>query len=84
VLGELFSGIADVATAIAPGLGDLVPEASAELGRLGMQGAAELAGALFNGQAYTPYGEGQRPVGHEGIDNSGIDAPQIESGGMEM
>ena len=35
-------------------------EIGAELGRLGVQGQAELAGALFNGSSYVPYGAGQR------------------------
>lgn len=31
-----------------------------ELERPGKQGTAELANTLFNGQAFVPYGEGQR------------------------
>lgn len=39
-----------------------VQEIGAELGRLGVQGQAEAANALFNGSAFVPYGEGQRGV----------------------
>jgi hypothetical protein len=35
------------------------PEVGAEVSRLGGQGAIELASALFNGNAFTPYGPGQ-------------------------
>jgi hypothetical protein len=34
-------------------------EIGQELGRLGVQGSAELGSALFNGSAYVPYGQGQ-------------------------
>lgn len=40
-------------------VGDMASDIGAELGRLGVQGQAELAGALFNGNAYVPYGAGQ-------------------------
>ena len=36
-----------------------VGEIGQELGRLGVQGSAELGSALFNGNAYVPYGPGQ-------------------------
>ncbi len=36
-----------------------VGEIGQELGRLGVQGSAELGSALFNGTAYVPYGQGQ-------------------------
>ena len=45
--------------AITPGLDNFGPEVSAELSRLGTQGAMEMAQALFNGAAFTPYGPGQ-------------------------
>src|SRR5437899_2340190 len=51
--------------AIAPGLKDMVPEVGAELSRLGTQGAMEMAQALFNGGAFTPYGQGQIPANPE-------------------
>lgn len=34
-------------------------EIGQELGRLGVQGSAELGSALFNGSAYVPYGRGK-------------------------
>jgi len=40
-------------------LGDIVPEVGAEMSRLGTQGTMELASALFNGNAFVPYGPGQ-------------------------
>lgn len=60
-------------------LSDVAQDIGVELGRLGVQGQAELAGALFNGNAYVPYGEGPRAA----------DSPQqeqqqeMERGGME-
>ena len=54
--GEVMKAI----TAIAPGLQNFVPEVGAELSRLGTQGAAALAQALFSdSNAYVPYGRGQ-------------------------
>lgn len=41
------------------GLSNFGPEVSAELSRMGTQGAMELANALFNGSAFVPYGPGQ-------------------------
>jgi hypothetical protein len=49
----------EVMKALAPGLDKLGPEVSAELSRLSTQGAMEMAQALFNGAAFTPYGPGQ-------------------------
>jgi hypothetical protein len=46
-------------SAIAPGLNNVGAEIGAELSRLGKQGALEMAQALFNGAAFTPYGPGQ-------------------------
>jgi len=40
-------------------LTDIVPEVGAEMSRLGTQGTMELASALFNGNAFVPYGPGQ-------------------------
>ena len=59
---QLFEGlgnVAEAAKAMAPGLDNLVPEAGAELSRLGTQGAMELASALFGNGAFVPYGPGQ-------------------------
>ncbi len=58
-LFESLSGVKEAVQAIAPGLKDLVPEAKAELSRLGTQGSMELASALFNGNGFVPYGPGQ-------------------------
>ena len=58
-LFDSLSGVKEAVQAIAPGLKDLVPEAKAELGRLGTQGSMELASALFNGNGFVPYGPGQ-------------------------
>jgi len=46
-------------TALASGLENVGAEVGAELSRLGTQGAMEMAQALFNGGAFTPYGPGQ-------------------------
>jgi hypothetical protein len=59
----------------------------AELGRMGTQGAAELASALFGGSdAYVAYGRGQDPPSVEGQEQAvhAVEAPQMERGGMEM
>lgn len=40
----------------------IIPELKEEGNRLMKQGAAELANALFNGNAYVPYGQGQYPA----------------------
>lgn len=58
---QLFEGLRsnkDVARDASPGLGKMVAEIKAELGRLGTQGAMEAASALFNGDAFVPYGPG--------------------------
>jgi hypothetical protein len=58
-LFERMNGIKEAVQATLPGLRDLVPEAKAELSRIGTQGAMELASGLFNGHAFVPYGPGQ-------------------------
>lgn len=61
-LKQLFDSLKAVkesVQAVAPGLKDLVPEAKAEMSRLGTQGSMELASALFNGSGFVPYGPGQ-------------------------
>ena len=51
----------------------IVTEASAEMSRLGTQGAMELSSALFNGDPFVPYGPGQyTPDGH------GVHGPEHE------
>jgi hypothetical protein len=54
-----FEVMKEAITAMAPGLENIGPQVSAELSRLGTQGALEMAQALFNGGAFTPYGPGQ-------------------------
>jgi hypothetical protein len=64
----------------APGLENLVREVKAEMGRLGTQGAMELASALFQGHAFVPFGPGQNPRMAEhsrGVEKTG---PQPEAG----
>jgi hypothetical protein len=56
---DFFEVMKEAITAIAPGLENVGPQMSAELSRLGTQGAMEMAQALFNGAAFTPYGPGQ-------------------------
>ena len=47
----------------------IVPDIAAEVKRQGAQGASELAHALFNGNAYVPYGVGQQPTkSNEGVE----------------
>jgi len=56
---DFFEVMKETMNTIAPGLKNFGPEVKAELSRLGTQGAMELAQALFNGAAFTPYGPGQ-------------------------
>lgn len=56
---DALKAIKDVALTVAPGLKDFGPEVKAEVSRLGTQGAAELASALFGNGAFVPYGPGQ-------------------------
>ncbi len=75
-------GIRIGVSAFAPGLtfGKILSDVGAELGRLGVQGQAEVAGLLFGNSAYVPYGRGQNPAdkGQEGEDR------QQERSGIEM
>ncbi len=61
-------------------LSDMAQDIGAELGRLGVQGRAEIAGALFHGNAYVPYGDGQNAVEPEKAQQQ---QQEIERGGME-
>ncbi len=77
----------EVMKGLLPGLKNFGPEVSAELSRLGTQGAMETAQALFNGAAFTPYGPGQytptpeldkgskemEPQQQQGLDRSGLE-----------
>jgi hypothetical protein len=44
---------------LSKGMKNIGEDVGAELSRLGKQGALEMAQALFNGAAFTPYGPGQ-------------------------
>ena len=65
------------------GLGEI----GQELGRLGVQGSAELASALFTGNSYVPYGRGQDSAGGvhgmEGL-HEGKEEIQQENDGRSM
>lgn len=53
-------------------------EMGAELGRLGVQGQAEIAGALFNGSSYVPYGAGQQSP--EAAEQAPVQEQQVDQG----
>ena len=77
--GGFFEVMKEAITAIAPGLENFGAEVGAEMSRMGTQGAAELAAALFSdSNAYVAYGQGQQAVE--------VEAPQVqqEVGGIEM
>ncbi len=77
-----FEVMKDAISAIAPGLQNFGAEMGAEISRMGTQGAAEIASALFGGSdAYVAYGQGQQTPAIEG---QAVEAPQMERGGMEM
>jgi hypothetical protein len=89
---DFFEVMKEAITAIAPGLENIGPQVSAELSRLGTQGAMEMAQALFNGAAFTPYGPGQytpTPEMGQGSPEQEVQSVQPpqqaqERGGMEM
>jgi hypothetical protein len=79
--------------AIAPGLSlrNILSDVAAELGRLGVQGQMEAASALFNGNAFVPYGPGQYTPSPEqapahGVAIEAMKPPEAEQsrGGMEL
>jgi hypothetical protein len=61
---QIFDSAKEAAQCVAPGLKNLVPDLKAEFARLGTQGQMELASALFNGDAFVPYGPGQYTPDH--------------------
>ena len=86
---DFFEVMKEAITAIAPGLENVGPQVGAELSRLGTQGAMEMAQALFNGAAFTPYGPGQytpTPEMDTGSQEQEVQRiePQQEHGGREM
>lgn len=58
-LFESLKAVKESVQAVAPGLKNLGPDVTAEMSRLGTQGAMELASALCNGNGFVPYGPGQ-------------------------
>lgn len=76
--------------AIAPGLSlsNILSDIGSELGRLGVQGQMEAASALFNGNAFVPYGPGQYTPSEpdHGLPIEAMKQPEVEQsrGGMEM
>ncbi len=87
---DFFDVMKEAITAIAPGLEKIGPEVGAELSRLGTQGAMEMAQALFNGAAFTPYGPGQytpTPELNQGVLEQVVqetEQQQLDRGGREM
>jgi hypothetical protein len=82
--GNFIDVMKEAISAIAPGLENFGAEVGAEMSRLGTQGAMEMAQALFNEAAFTPYGPGQYTPSPEVEQAVQIEAPQVERGGMEM
>ena len=78
----VMEGFREGVKAFAPGLtlSNILSDIGSELGRLGVQGQAEVAGLLFGNSAYVPYGRGQNPA------DKGNDAEDRQQGrgGMEM
>lgn len=71
--------MSDLAEKLFSRLADIVPEVSSEIGRLGTQGSMELASALFNGDAFVPYGPGQ----YTSEPSQEQAQPEMDRGGME-
>ncbi len=69
---------------VSKGMGEI----GQELGRLGVQGQAELGSALFTGNGYVPYGPGQNRGsavhGMEGLHSNGKNEMQRETEGRSM
>ena len=92
--GGFFEVMKDAIGAIAPGLENFGAEVGAELGRMGTQGAAEIASALFGeSNAYVAYGDGQRSIeveapqmdmGIQSPEAQSVEPPQVERSGMEI
>jgi len=57
---DFFEVMKELVAGIVPGLQNAAKEVGAELTRMGKQGAAEIAAALFGSSAYVQYGDGQR------------------------
>src|SRR4051794_16537475 len=62
-------GLKEFGKGMAGGLGAILDAVGPELGRMGVQGQAELAAALFSeSNAYVPYGRGQNPAEKDGVE----------------
>ena len=84
---DFFEVMKETIDTLAPGLKNIGPEVGAELSRLGTQGAMEMAQALFNGAAFTPYGPGQytpTPEMEKGGQEAEPQQQEREQGGREM
>jgi hypothetical protein len=59
---EILKDVGETVGQALPGLSmsNVMSDIGAEVRRLGVQGQMEAASALFNGQAFVPYGPGQR------------------------
>ena len=85
-IGAVGAAMQGVKAVAAPGLslGKIPPDVGAEMGRMGVQGQAELASALFSdGNAYVPYGRGQNPAEQESVEPRKEGEPEIDRGGRE-
>jgi hypothetical protein len=83
-LFDSLKGVKEAVQAVAPGLKDLVPEAKAEMSRLGTQGAMELASALFNGNSFVPYGPGQYTPSSEQGKDVGVHGAEAQKEGQQL
>ncbi len=59
---EILKDVGETVSQALPGLSlsNIASDVGAEMRRLGVQGQMEAASALFNGDAFVPYGPGQR------------------------
>jgi hypothetical protein len=62
----------------------MFPDFGPDLGRMGNLGRAELANALFNGNAYTAYGEGQQSPQQQGVEQPAMEQPQQQNDGRSL
>jgi hypothetical protein len=75
---DILKNVGETISQAAPGLKNAVSEIGAEMKRLGVQGQMEMASAIFNGNAFVPYGPGQRITEAEKAIEA-PEAPAIES-----
>jgi hypothetical protein len=78
---EILKNVGETLHQAAPGLKNAIPEISAEMKRLGVQGQMESASLIFNGHAFVPYGPGQNKAEAEkAIEPPAIEAPEQTHG----